>query len=87
MNLEEITEEIKLIKTRNKKVELDKKWELSITRKITICIFTYIVIVLFTLFINKKGNVFLNSVVPVIGFFLSTQSLVLIKKMWLNKNK
>ena len=86
----DIEKEIEKIKTRNKKVELDKAWETSITRKISICILTYIVVILFTIFINREGNIFLNSVVPVIGFFLSTQSLNLIKKIWINnicKNK
>lgn len=79
MNLEE---EIELIKKRNSKVELDKKWETSIIRKVSICILTYIVVLSYSYFINTKGNIFLNSAVPVIGFFLSTLSLGLIKSIW-----
>ena len=85
----DIEQEIKEIKKRNKRVELDKKWETSITRKVAICILTYIVVVLFAIFINKEGNMFLNSLIPVMGFFLSTQSLEIIKKIWIkhiNKN-
>lgn len=87
MNLEEVTEEIEKIKLRNKKVELDKAWEISITRKIVICVLTYIVVLLFTIYINKDGNIFLNSIIPVLAFFISTQSLEVIKRIWLNKNK
>jgi hypothetical protein len=58
-------------------------WETSITRKVTICLLTYIVVILFTIFINREGSIFLNSAVPVIGFFLSTLSLDLIKKLWI----
>ena len=79
----DIEKEIEEIKERNRKVELDKKWETSIIRKIAIGILTYIVVILFTVFINKEGNMFLNCLVPVIGFFLSTQSLELIKKLWI----
>lgn len=75
MELKEIEEEMIKIKERNKKVELDKAWETSSCRKIAICILTYIIVILFTMFVNKEGNIFLNSAVPVIGFFLSTQSL------------
>lgn len=82
----DIEKEIEEIKIRNKKVELDKKWETSITRKMTICILTYLVVILFSIFINRSGNVFLNSAVPVIGFFLSTLSLDIARKIWL-KNK
>ena len=45
MNIEK---EINDIKQRNKRVELDKKWETSITRRICICILTYIVVVIYT---------------------------------------
>jgi len=86
----DMEKELEEIKERNKRVELDKRWETSITRKITICILTYIVVIIFTIFINKEGNMFLNSLIPVIGFFLSTQSLQIIKKIWIkyiNKNK
>lgn len=86
MTNEQIEKEIEEIKKRNKRVELDKKWETSLIRKIAICILTYIVVILFTIFINKEGNIFLNSAVPVIGFFLSTLSLDLIKKIWKEKN-
>ncbi len=58
----------------------------SILRKILIAIFTYIIVVLYSIFINKDGNVFMNCLVPVIGFILSTQSMTIIKKLWI-KNK
>ena len=42
-----IKEEIEKIKARNKKVEADKSWETSLTRKILIAFATYVVISLF----------------------------------------
>lgn len=80
--MEELKKEIKEIKERNKKVELDKKWETSYTRKTCICILTYIVVIIYSNLIKKSSNVFLSSLVPVIGFFLSTLSLKLIRKVW-----
>ena len=79
MNIEK---EINSIKERNKRVELDKKWETSITRRICICILTYIVVVIYTYVISKVSNIFLSSLVPVIGFGLSTLSLKGIRKIW-----
>lgn len=81
MNIEK---EINEIKKRNKRVELDKKWETSITRRICICILTYIVVVIYTYVISKVTNIFLSSLVPVIGFTLSTLSLKGIRKVWEN---
>lgn len=79
MNIEK---EINEIKKRNKRVELDKKWETSITRRVCICILTYIVVVIYTYVISKVSNIFLSSLVPVIGFTLSTLSLKGLRKIW-----
>lgn len=80
--IEGLKEEIENIKERNRRVELDKRWETSYTRKIFICILTYIVVVIYSNMINKANNIFLSSLVPVIGFFLSTLSLKLVRKVW-----
>ena len=79
MNVEE---EIKKIQERNKRVELDKKWETSLTRRICICILTYIVVIIYSYLIRYYNNIFLSSLVPVIGFTLSTLSLKVVRKMW-----
>ena len=80
--MNEIKKEIENIKTRNKRVELDKKWETSWTRKICIAIFTYLVVVLYSYFIRKYNSIFLSSLVPVIGFILSTLSVKYIRLLW-----
>ena len=74
--------EIKNIKARNARVELDKKWETSWTRRLCICVLTYIVVVIYSFTIQKVTNVFLSSLVPVIGFTLSTLSLRFVRKIW-----
>ena len=78
----ELKEEIEKIKKRNKRVEKDKEWETSLTRKLTIAVSTYIVVVLYSYFISKFSNIFLTSLVPVIGFVLSTLSLNMVRKIW-----
>lgn len=79
MNIEE---EIKSIKERNKRVEKDKEWETSWTRRICIMILTYIVVICYSYIIRKYDEIFLSSLVPVIGFTLSTLSLKLVRKLW-----
>ena len=83
---EELSNEIELIKERNKRVEKDKKWETSWTRRICIMILTYIVVVLYSFITSKINNVFLSSLVPVIGFTLSTLSLGVIREFWDKRN-
>jgi len=48
-------------------------------------ILTYIVVVLYSFVINKVSNIFLSSLVPVIGFTLSTLSLNAVRKIWEKK--
>lgn len=69
---------------RNKRVELDKKWETSMTRRIFIMILTYIIVIIYSYFVRNHDNIFLSSLVPVIGFILSTLSLKAIRKVWEN---
>lgn len=82
MNNDVLENEINMIKKRNKKVELDKSWETSWTRKLCICALTYIVVVIYSYAINRITNIWLSSLVPVIGFTLSTLSLNLVRKYW-----
>jgi hypothetical protein len=74
--------EIKAIKQRNARVELDKKWETSWTRRIVICLLTFVVVLAYNFAIQNDINIFLSSLVPVIGFFLSMSSLGVIRKLW-----
>lgn len=87
MELKDLEKEIKSIKERNARVELDKEWETSWTRKICICVLTYIVVIIYSAMIQKVTNIWLSSLVPVIGFILSTLSLKAIRKMWENNKK
>ena len=82
MNIEQ---ELENIKKRNKRVELDKSWETSWTRKICIMILTYLIVVIYSYLIKQYDNILLSSLVPVIGFALSTLSLMYIRKVWEKK--
>jgi len=77
-----LVKEIDLIKGRNKRVEGDKAWETSWSRKVLISILTYFVIVLFFYFAGLP-NPWINSIVPAVAFVLSTSTLPLFKKVWL----
>ncbi len=83
MNLEK---DIREIKERNKRVELDKAWETSWTRRILLAVFTYFVIVLFFLAASLPRP-FLNPIVPTLGFLISTFVLPFAKEIWIKKVK
>ena len=85
-NIKELEKRIDDIENRNKRVEGDKAWETSTLRKILILVLTYVFAVLY-LKIADTTNPFLGAVVPCVGFFLSTQTLNIIKKKWLSRRK
>ena len=80
--MNDLEKRVENIEKRNKRVELDKAWETSWTRRICIIILTYIVVVVYSYIIKKYTNIYLSSLVPVIGFTLSTLSLKLVRKIW-----
>jgi hypothetical protein len=74
--------EVEAIKERNKRVEADKAWEVSWTRRFFIAAGTY-VIAGFWLGIINANNPWLNAFVPTLGYLLSTVSLPVVKQWWL----
>ncbi|MBI2334419.1 hypothetical protein HYU96_01325 [Candidatus Daviesbacteria bacterium] len=80
--IQDLELEINKIKERNIRVETEKSWETSLTRKIVISVLTYLVISLFFLFAGISKP-FVNSIVPAIAFILSTLSVPFVKKWWL----
>ncbi|MCA9351956.1 hypothetical protein KC866_01000 [Patescibacteria group bacterium] len=82
----DIEKEIIHIQQRNQRVELEKAWETSTTRYVSIVVITYLfaVLVMYALDIARP---LINAVIPTLGYFLSVQSLPLIKRWWLTKQK
>ncbi len=67
-------------------VEQDKAWETCTLRKVLIIIMTYIFAVLY-LKTADTTNPYFGAVVPCVGFYLSTQSINLVKNFWLKKER
>lgn len=84
--MKDLEKRIKDIEERNKRVENDKAWETCLLRKILIIIMTYIFAVLY-LKIADTTNPYFGAIVPCAGFYLSTQSINIIKNIWLKNKK
>ena len=78
----DIEQEIKNVKERNKRVENDKAWETSWTRRFVIAVFTYIVALIW-LIVIENTDPWLNAFIPAGAYILSTPSLSFIKKRWI----
>ncbi len=75
-----IEERLDAIEKRNAIVEADKNWEVSLVRRVSVAILTYLVICLF-LYITNETDILLKALVPVLGFILATLSLRFIRKL------
>ncbi len=84
MNLHDLKKEIAQIKKRNKRVEADKAWETSLSRRILVTLLTYFVVVLFFYFAGLPKP-FVNSIVPSVAFLVSTMTLDFFKEVWMKK--
>lgn len=82
MKARDLEKEIEQIKQRNKRVELDKAWEVSWSRKIVIAGVTYLSIALF-LSITKFEKPWESAIVPTIGFLLANMTVPFFKNLWL----
>jgi hypothetical protein len=76
-------ERLKAIEARNRKVETDKGWELSYTRRGLLTFFTYVSVGAYLQAIDVPEP-WLNAIVPSIAFMLSTLTLPLAKKIWIS---
>jgi hypothetical protein len=84
--MNDLEKEINKLKERNKRVELDKGWETSFTRRAILIVFTYLAIGLYLNAI-QINNPWLNAIVPSVGFLLSTLTLPYFKNLWIKFKK
>ena len=80
-NISDLESRIRKIEERNKRVEKDKEWEISLTRRVLLIAFTYLAIGFYLSAINVS-NPWLNAIVPSLAFWLSTLTLPIFKKLW-----
>lgn len=81
-----LEERVASLEARNRRVEADKAWETSWVRRLAVMLLTYLVVVVYLRFVIHI-NPWLNALVPVFGFFLSTLTLTYIKKRWILERK
>ncbi len=80
----DIKSELEQIGERNKRVEADKAWETSKTRRFVIVVFIY-VLAFWVFYSINAPQPEINALIPAAGFALSTMSVPFLKKWWLKK--
>ena len=83
---DDLISRIEKLENRNKRVEADKAWETSWIRRGAIMALTYIVVAFYLHFVVHISP-WINALVPVIGYTLSTLTVQQLKQRWLDQQK
>ena len=79
-----LEERVEKLEARNQRVEGDKAWETSWLRRLSIMVLIYFTVVFYLRFVIHISP-WINGLVPVIGYFLSTFTVGFLKKHWLSR--
>lgn len=82
--MKSIDERLFEIEERNQRVEYDKAWETSWTRRVTLVALTYVVVAGFLSRVHPE-NMWIDALIPCAGYLLSTLSLPPLKNYWIQK--
>ena len=84
MKPHEIAHNVEDIHTRNARVEAEKAWETSWTRRFIIALGTYVIVGGYLSFLNVE-QAWLHALVPAAAYLLSTLSLPVFKIWWMKQ--
>lgn len=83
--MENLEQKIQQIEQRNQRVEVDKAWETSWTRRLLLAAFTYLAISVYLWAIDLP-HPWVNAIVPAVAFMIQTLTLPFFKKVWFKYN-
>ena len=79
--MEILERRVQKIEERNGRVEKDKAWERSGTRRLLLAVFTYLAIAAY-LWAIGISRPWLHAIVPTVGFMISTLAMPWFKRIW-----
>ncbi len=83
---EDLKREIEVIKKYHKSIELERLWEVSLTKRITHFILAYSIIS-FLFVIIGIDRPLVKAIIPSLVYFLVSASIEIIKKWWIESQK
>lgn len=84
--MENLEQRLQRIEKRNQRVEADKAWETSWTRRLLLLVFTYLAIGVYLRILNVERP-WINAIVPAVAFMISTLTMPFFKMIWLRRHK
>ncbi len=83
--MDQLQQALAEIQERNRRVEMQKAWEGSLTRRFFIATVTYTIAYLYMRYGLEVARPHLDAFVPTGGYLLSTFSLPIIREWWMNR--
>jgi hypothetical protein len=80
--MQRVEDSIEAIMARNKRVEAEKAWEVSLTRRGFLSMLIYLTTALF-LWIMNEVQFLILPLIPAIGYLFSTLTLPPLKRWWM----
>jgi uncharacterized membrane protein len=84
--LGDLESRVRAIEDRNSRVEIDKAWETSKTRRVIIAALVYVVIAIY-LQVVVRISPWINAVVPTVAFMVSTLAFGFCKRVWIARRE
>jgi hypothetical protein len=81
-SIEELAARVAALEQRNHRVETEKAWETSTTRRVMLALLTFIALAAYFWAIGVERPL-INAVVPTVGFMLSTLTMPIARRAWL----
>ncbi|MDP2691257.1 MAG: hypothetical protein Q8O95_02530 [bacterium] len=79
--IEALKKRVKAIEWRNSKVELDKAWEISLTRRVVLSLITYLIIAA-VIWSFDLPQPLINALIPALALLLAAPTLRMIRSFW-----
>lgn len=83
--MDQLQQALAAIQERNTRVEMQKAWEGSFTRRLFIALVTYTIAYLYMRYGLEVARPHLDAIVPTGGYLLSSLSLPVIRECWMKK--
>lgn len=83
---ENLEARIAKLEARNRRVEADKAWEISWTRRLALMVLIYMTVIFYLHFVVHIDP-WINAFVPVLGYFVSTLTITFLKKRFTDRQR
>ncbi|HXE10167.1 MAG TPA: hypothetical protein VN554_01955 [Verrucomicrobiae bacterium] len=81
-----LEERVAKLEARNRRVEADKAWETSWTRRLVLMALIYLTVIFYLRFVVHIDP-WINGLVPVLGYFVSTLTITFLRQRFTDRQR